>query len=353
MSSPENAWHQRDDDAIEDIASQWLVERAEGLSPGRARAFERWRRADPRHAEALDRMEQTQALLAPLPFAADRLADVRGDADVHAAHSRPRPRSAPAWRALGGLAAAVAVAALAWWQWPASSPAPAADPVLRYATASGGYERAVLDDGSTLELNADTEVRVDFAAAERRVTLLSGEAHFTVSRDPERPFVVTAGGYSVRAVGTAFNVRFAPVEVEVTVTEGKVLVSPKESPPSGFEPAEHKPLVTAGQRVVIAAGSVPSAQKVETVAPAAMRAALAWQERRLVFADTPLREVVLQFNQRNRTQLVLGDSALGDKLVGGTFASDNVDAFVRLLENSGDIVFQHRAEHEIVLYRAR
>lgn len=354
MSSPENAWHQRDDDAIEDIASQWLVERAEGLSPERARAFEQWRRADPRHAEALDRMEQTQALLTRLPFAADRLADIRRDADVHASH--PRPRSATAWRALGGLAAAVAVAALAWWQWPARTLAPtsvSADPVLRYATASGGYERAVLDDGSTLELNADTEVRVDFTATERRVTLLSGEAHFTVSRDPERPFVVTAGSYSVRAVGTAFNVRFAPVEVEVTVTEGKVLVSPKESPPSGFEPAEHKPLVTAGQRVVIAAGSVPSAQKVETVAPAAMRAALAWQERRLVFADTPLREVVLQFNQRNRTQLVLGDSALGDKLVGGTFASDNVDAFVRLLENSGDIVFQHRAEHEIVLYRAR
>ncbi len=350
MSSQENVWHQRDDDRINEVASQWLVERAEGVSPERTRDFEQWLHADPRHAEALDRMEQAEALLARLPFAADRLKGI--GSTVGASTLRSRPRSSAAWRALGGMAAALALAALAWWQWPASAPAPVA-PVLRYVTAPGGYERVALEDGSTLELNADTEVRVDFTAAERRLTLLSGEAHFTVSRDPERPFVVTAGGYTVRAVGTAFNVRFAPVEVEVTVTEGKVLVSPNESAPSDFEPAEHKPLVTAGQRVVIATGSVPSARKVESVAPAAMRATLAWQERRLVFAETPLREVIHQFNQRNRTQLALGDSALGDKLVGGTFASDNVDAFVRLMENSGDIVFEHRTEHEIVLYKAR
>ncbi|HRE82218.1 MAG TPA: hypothetical protein PLN52_14310 [Opitutaceae bacterium] len=73
----------------------------------------------------------------------------------------------------------------------------------------------------------------------------------------------------------------------------------------------------------------------------------------MIFADTPLRDVIVQFNQRNRTQLVLGDSALGDKLVGGTFAADNVDAFVRLLDSSGDIVFEHRAGNEIVLYQAR
>lgn len=350
MSSAKDFRSRPDEDAIEEMASRWMVECAEGLSPERARELDRWRRADPRHAAALDRMEQTQAFLVRLPFAADRLADFRKDTELPASHQRPR--AGMGWRALGGLAAALVLAALAWWQWPAPAPA-AAGPGLRYTTAAGGYKRVMLNDGSTLELNADTEARVDLTATERRVTLLAGEAHFAVSHDAKRPFVVTAGGYSVRAVGTAFNVRFAPVAVEVTVTEGKVLVASKETPSSDAEPAEHKPLVAAGQRVVISAGSIPSADKVETVAPAAMRAALAWQERRLVFADTPLRDVILQFNQRNRTQLVLGEPALGDKLVGGTFASDNVDAFVRLLENSGDIVFQRRSEHEIVLYRTR
>ncbi len=349
MRSPDDVWHEGDD-PIERIASQWLVERVEGLSKERAHAFEQWKLADPRHAEAYNRMEQTEALLARLPFAAVSLNGVSRAAN--AVTKSARPCLSMTWRVLGGLAAIFAVVAFAWWQWPSQTPA-LEDPAVCYVTKNGGYQRVVLEDGSTLELNAETEVRVKFTAAERRVTLLAGEAHFRVARDPERPFVVTAGGYSVRAVGTAFNVRFAPVEVEVTVTEGKVLVSPKESPPSSFEATEQEPLVVAGQRVVIAAGSLPSAQKVETVTPAALRAALAWQDRRLVFADTPLREVVRQFNQRNRTQLVLGDSTLGDKLVGGTFASDNVDTFVRLLENSGDIVSEHRAEHEIVLHRAQ
>lgn len=328
------------DHEIEDIAGEWLIERAEGLSPKRAQEFETWRRTDPRHAEAFERMEQTHALLNRLPFAADHLSDVRPS----------QPHRSPTRSAWVAMAAALTIAALAWWQWPALTPT---EPAFRYLTTAGGYERVVLEDGSTLELNADTEVRVDFTASERRVSLLAGEAHFTVKRDPQRPFVVTAGNYSVRAVGTAFNVRFAAVEVEVLVTEGKVLVSPNGSTSSNFEPSEDKPIVTAGQRVVIAAGSAPSTQQIETVGPQTMRTALGWQERRLVFADTPLREVIIQFNQRNRTQLILGDSALGDKLVGGTFAADNVDAFVRLLDGSGDIVFEHRAESEIVLYQAR
>jgi ferric-dicitrate binding protein FerR (iron transport regulator) len=45
------------------------------------------------------------------------------------------------------------------------------------------------------------------------------------------------------------------------------------------------------------------------VAPEVVRAALAWQERRLVFAETPLREVVAQFNRRNRLQLIVADPA--------------------------------------------
>lgn len=329
------------DHPIEAIAADWLIERAEGLSPQRAQELERWRRADPRHAEALQRMEKTHALLNRLPFAADRLEDVRPS----------RAQRAPAVGSrLAAMAAAIAIVAFAWWQWPAIAPT---EPAFHYLTAAGGYERVVLEDGSTLELNANTEVRVNFSGSERRVTLLAGEAHFTVTRDLQRPFVVTAGDYSVRAVGTAFNVRFAAVEVEVLVTEGKVLVSPNGPATTDLVSSEDKPLVTAGQRVVVAVGSAPSTQHVETVAPADMRAVLAWQERRLIFADTPLRDVIVQFNQRNRTQLVLGDSALGNKLVGGTFAADNVDAFVRLLDSSGDIVFEHRAGNEIVLYQAR
>ena len=92
---------------------------------------------------------------------------------------------------------------------------------------------------------------------------------------------------------------------------------------------------------------------VEQVAPEAIREALAWQERRLVFAETPLRDVVAQFNRRNRLQLVVGDAALAERPVGGTFAADNVEGFVRLLAGSGTIAVERRGEFEIVLRASR
>ena len=54
--------------------------------------------------------------------------------------------------------------------------------------------------------------------------LVRGEAHFVVAADASRPFVVSAGAVSVRAVGTEFVVRYSAREIGVLVTEGRVAV---------------------------------------------------------------------------------------------------------------------------------
>lgn len=115
------------------------------------------------------------------------------------------------------------------------------------------------------------------------------------------------------------------------------------------------PLVLAGERAIVArpASAAAAAPQIDKIAASAMRQALAWQERKLVFEETPLREAAAQFNRRNLTQLILADEELGARPVGGVFAADNVAAFVRLLETAGDIVAEPRGGHEIVLRRAR
>ncbi|MBI4626652.1 MAG: FecR domain-containing protein [Verrucomicrobia bacterium] len=55
-------------------------------------------------------------------------------------------------------------------------------------------------------------------------SLARGKAHFTVAKNPSRPFVVSAGGGDVQAVGTVFNIRLRSEAIEVFVTEGKVQV---------------------------------------------------------------------------------------------------------------------------------
>ena len=338
--------------AIEDAAITWLTERDDGFSPAREREFAQWLRADPRHAATVARLEQTLGLLGELPefrsdinTAFDRAAPVLAfpPASAEQPTLAPAPRRWSRAFAWAGLAAALALGSFVGWR--ALQPSPE----IHFTTTVAGYERARLDDGSTLELNAASAVRVQFTSAERHVQLESGEAHFAVAHDTARPFIVSAGGIAVRAVGTAFNVRYtAGGDIEVTVTEGKVRVG--QSGPASSA-AESAPLVSAGQRIVLPHHAPPPT--VEHVDPAALRAALAWQSRLADFAEAPLADVIARFNARSRIQLLIADETLADRRIGGTFALDEAEAFVRLLERDGEIVGERRGETEIHLRRAR
>ncbi len=327
--------------AIEAEAMAWLAEREEGFAPGRAAAFEAWRRRDPRHAAAVAELEQVLAQL-------DGLAAHREEVNAHFDRVSPAPppgRATPApepaflgWRAVAwaGLAAALIFGAFLGFR---ARPS-ALGPETRYATTTAGYERARLADGSTLELNTASAARVQFTAAERRVELESGEAHFEVAHDTARPFVVKAGGVAVRAVGTAFNVRFVAGAVEVTVTEGKVAVE-RVAPGA---PSAAPTLLAAHERLALPLAAAGPAPVIEPLDPADVRAVLAWQRRVTDFSDTPLAEVIARFNRHNSLQLVITDPALESRRIGGMFALDDVEAFVRLLERDGIIRAERRGD---------
>lgn len=333
--------------AIEEAAIAWLLERDEGLSPARACELDRWLRADPRHASSFSRIEQTHRLLQTMP-------------DHRAAINTTFERAAPVvlfpgvegkgggdrgirrWAiglVWGGVAVAVAFGGFAAWQFLR----PATD--ISYATTAAGYERARLDDGSTLELNAATELTVRFTAAERRVKIETGEAHFAVAHDEARPFIVSAGDVSMRAVGTAFNVRLTAESVEVIVIEGKVRVGPDNHSRNGAV------LLMSGQRMQIPTQTAPPA--IENLPPAALRESLAWQSPLADFSEATLASVIDRFNSRSRIQLVLADEKLADRRIGGVFALDEAEAFVRLLERDGEIIGERIGETKILLHPTR
>ncbi len=348
-------------ESIAASAAAWLAERDAGLSPSDERKFAAWRAADPRHEAAVARLERAWTALQPLrdfrPAAV-----CHPDRDLLAGPVRGGIFAFPAPLRAAALAAAalVVVAAGGWALRPAATSAP--DAV--YATTVGGYERVMLADGSVLELNGDTAAEVHFTAAERRVRLARGEAHFTVTKNPARPFCVEAGGVAVRAVGTAFNVRLSARDVEVLVTEGKVAVSEvgpalaavpprgERNPQTGAPTSGGPTVLSANERLVVGPARESA---VERVSPAAVRDALAWQSPRLVFSDTPLAEVVAQFNRRNAVQLVLADtdSSLTALPVGGSFRPETVEAFVRLLESGGDVTVDRADAARLVLRRTK
>jgi transmembrane sensor len=238
-----------------------------------------------------------------------------------------------------------------------------------------------LDDGSIVELKSGAEIVVNLSDNLRRVTLQQGEAHFQVARDPQRPFVVSAAGVAVRAVGTAFSVQLGFTAVDIVVTEGTVAIDQpvaeaatgEAAPPSVHGGAERvvegtsigrvgdAPLaiVEAGRRVVVAL----SREAAETAGPVVQRVSaeeleqrLAWRIARLEFTDTPLAEAIRMFNQhaagQRTSRLVLGDPSLGKLQLSGVLRADNIEALQRLLEREFGIYSVQRGD-EIVFQRPR
>jgi transmembrane sensor len=248
-------------------------------------------------------------------------------------------------------AAAIAVA-FVWWRAAPATP----DAAL---VAAVELKCRILEDGSSVELNHGAAVTTEFSATERRVTLVRGEALFTVAKDPARPFVVRAGGVDVRAVGTAFSVRLDPTAVEVLVTEGRVALARtadetrreenRKRAPSSV-PAPPPSEILAGQRATVALASEEPPQIV-TVSPQTIAQQLSWQPQLLDFSSAPLAVAVAEFNRRNRVQFVLADPALAALPVVASIRSDNVEGFAKFLAAAPGVQIERRSATEIVVSR--
>ena len=216
-------------------------------------------------------------------------------------------------------------------------------------------EHRILPDGSRVDLDTGSSVEVAFEPGLRRVRLSRGQAHFDVAKDPDRPFVVSAGGVEVRAVGTAFAVQLATDDVEVVVTEGRVEVgnaggtepsstdaTTGQVDPSGRAPANegHKPsaavLVAAGNRIVVPV-AMPLAATAVPLTSTELEQRLAWRQSRLEFTDTSLAEAAALFNARNGKRLRIDDPNVAALRITGVFRADNVEGFAALVSSSFDL----------------
>jgi transmembrane sensor len=292
---------------IEAEASGWLAARDRGGEAFVEADFNRWVQADIRHRVAFLRVEATWQR-------SDRLRDLRPldrgiDADLLA--SRPALRYWPIAAAASLLLVMAAAGFLAiaqgfGWQ--------------HYETRIGGFSRIVLEDGSVVDLNTNSEIHVRLSGARREVRLVRGEGRFQVAHDSSRPFTVSTAGAAVRAVGTAFSVRLREsAQVDVLVSEGKVSIAAAR--------VARAPPLSAGEAAIV----LPDRVSVSRVEPQQLESRLAWTSGRLEFRGETLGEAVDEFNRYNRRQLRLSDRALASLRVGGTFSATDPGSFAAAL----------------------
>ncbi len=112
--------------------------------------------------------------------------------------------------------------------------------------------RVMMEDGSviTLKPNSIIEYPEAFASDARRI-FLKGEAFFDVSKDKNRPFIISTSQLRVKVLGTSFNVVAyeGAKEASVAVKTGKVSVV-KSNPVVEREREEEEVILTPNQEVV-------------------------------------------------------------------------------------------------------
>ena len=341
-----------DDSALRAIAVQWTIRRDRGLSATESIDYELWLAADPRHAAAMQRTCAAWSLLDRIPESAA--------APVLAAATRRRSfwRRSLVFAPLASAAAA-AVALVALHLTRPSATTPSASAALAPASASAAPapssapRQLTLSDGTVVQLNTGGEVTEHFTTAERRVLLTRGEAHFAVTKNPARPFVVRAGNVDVRAVGTAFNVHLQSAAVDVLVTEGVVQLKASTEATPAYAPVAREPipLLSPGQRAVVSLAPVSSATSVvvTTASPAEISRTLAWQAPLLRLGGQTLAELVLEFQRRSGQRVILADPALASLRVGGRFRADDLAGFTHLLATTLDLEVDHTPDGTLVL----
>ncbi len=191
-----------------------------------------------------------------------------------------------------------------------------------YTTQVGGHEILALKDGSQIELNTSTIVRVSKNTAERKVWLDRGEAYFRIKHDAAHPFVVMVGGHRVTDLGTTFLVRRNRDSVKVALIEGLARFD------GGNANSQHAMLKPGD--VVVASDEHMSLKRENT---AGMAEGLSWRHGLLIFQYTTLADAAAEFNRYNVRKLVIADPAVGRMKIVGTFATNNVAAFADVAED--------------------
>mgnify|MGYP001183613988 FL=1 len=186
-------------------------------------------------------------------------------------------------------------------------------------TAIGERQQIVLMDGTTIDVNTDTVLRMELFGLTRQVTIERGEASFKIGSERLRPFVVQSGHGTLRDIGTEFNVMRQGDKTTVAVLEGAVEIKLHAQ-------IDNIKTLYGGQQLTYSANDLSdiSAANFETI--------MAWRKNRLIFRNTPLNEAIRQINRYHERPIRLADSQLNKLIVSGEFNSSDRAGLIEALK---------------------
>lgn len=236
---------------------------------------------------------------------------------------------------LGGAAAVAAAVAVA-----VVLVRPATPGMANYSTGVGGHEKLTLRDGSRIELNTSTALRIATEGNAKTVYLDKGEAFFRITHNPNRKFVVIAGSRRIIDLGTQFLVRRENDRLRVALYEGKAQFEVSDAR------GEQQTTLNPGDVVVATSNSLSvTRRRVDELSDE-----LGWRRGLLVFHHVTLQAAAAEYNRYNLKKFVIADPQIAQLNINGALPANDTGAFTRSVKRLFDLKVEERS-NEIVISR--
>ena len=232
-----------------------------------------------------------------------------------------------------------------------------------YATAIGKQTTIALADGSSVELNTNSQIKVDFNPQERAVYLLQGEAYFVVEKNPRKPFRVYAGKGRAQAIGTAFSVYLVKDNVDIVVTEGEVALAVVGAGQGhASEPLETNDGHSLSTIGVLKAGEGATLllaeqdrnvyhqtknQLLRPIPPKLLEQRHDWRSGLISFRGESLEYVLAEISRYTKLSIEISDPELKSIRIGGQFRIGYIQEMFDVLETNFGLIITELDENRV------
>ncbi|MBD8688382.1 MULTISPECIES: FecR family protein [unclassified Rhizobium] len=291
-------------DPVTDQALEWFITIKVGGEPTAAEleTFQVWLAACPSHADSFERVKnlwtfpETLVASKRLQDEYDTVGSTTGSPKEPTNHAGVRRRYAFAAAASILLIAGTSQMMLVFLRLPTAD----------FTTQVGEISTVQLPDGTTMQLNSDSAVALDFSATKRGVRIIQGEAWFDVVHNETAPFRVNGQFSTTTVTGTAFDVRVGTNNDTVKLERGSVYLTHKREE---IRPVHLLPGQTARA----------TEQGISDALPTGNDETMAWREGRIVFTEKPLREALDEISRYWNSQVFVLNRSILDIPVSGNY----------------------------------
>lgn len=330
---------------IAEEAGHWLLASREGLDEASRVAFVNWLRHSPAHVaeymaavqldqdmkEAAARDPVAASVLVAQAACEPAVVALRPGA-VEPVRRAPPRRDAKRARRWPWIAGAVAAAAAVAWVVVTAWPRQDAPPGIVYTAPIDAVRSIDLADGSRVQLDRGSRIRVNLDATRRDIAVFDGTMLLDVGHRSDAPLTVTLGRTTLRDIGTVFQVSATPSAGDVIVLSGQVdVMAPHEDRPWSWT-AKSAPQVVAhlkaGEHATLASdGSLTHLEP-----HADLSSDLAWLPAEIDFHDAPVADVARRFNHYGQPPLLIDDAQVAGTRISGRFHARDPSGFIAYLQ---------------------